>query len=118
MGASIVVEGGLEGVQPVIYCWINSGRGTDCVVAMAMAEDGTCLAQHISSSDRFARLDSGFADAPEAHVLAVEWGPNRAKRARFAEHYPDGYGVEWVDDPAHHPGLLAAYALNQQGRAA
>jgi hypothetical protein len=100
--------------RPRIYCFINGGKGTDWVRAMAVAEDGTCLAQHVSSNDDFAVLDSGFAEAPDASITPMAWGPNLAKRERFAEHYPDGYDLEWVDDPANHPGLKAAYALNQQ----
>jgi hypothetical protein len=102
------------GERPVIFCFINSGKGSDWVQVVAMAEDGACLGQHISSSDRFAVLDSGFAEAPDVSVVPMEWGPNLAKRENFEKHYPDGYDLEWVDDPAHHAGLLAAYELNQQ----
>jgi hypothetical protein len=101
-------------MRPRIYCWINQGKGTDWVVSQSMAEDGTALGSHVSSSDYFAVLDSGYAEAPEFTVAPMGWGPNLGKRERFAEHYPDGYDLEWVDDPATHPGLLAAYGLNQQ----
>lgn len=97
-----------------IYCFINGGKGTDWVRAMAMAEDGTCLGQHVSSSDAFAAMDSGFAEAPESTIAPMAWGPNLDKRRRFEEHYPEGFDLEWVDDPRTHPGLLAAYELNQQ----
>jgi hypothetical protein len=100
--------------KPRIYCFINGGKGTDMVRAMAMAEDGTCLVQHLSSNDDFAQLDSGFAEAPALTLAPAAWGPNLVTRERFAEHYPDGYDLEWVDDPRSHAGLLAAYALNQE----
>lgn len=99
--------------RPRIYCFIDGRVGTS-VRAMAMAEDGTALVEHLSSDEEFAVLDSGFAEAPNVTPLPCAWAPNLAKRERFAEHYPDGYELEWVDDPRTHEGLQAAYALNQQ----
>ena len=32
-----------------IFCWVNSGKGSDWQVVIAMAEDGTSLASHVSS---------------------------------------------------------------------
>jgi hypothetical protein len=43
----------------------------------------------------------------------MQWGPNLAKRAAFEAHYPEGFDLEWVDNPLRHAGLLAAYQLNQ-----
>jgi hypothetical protein len=97
---------------PRIYCWINSGAGTEWVMSVALAEDGACLGQHCSSSDGFARMDIGYVEP-----LGPVSGPGQEKRRRFAEHYPDGYELVWVDDPLHHEGLGAAYALNQAQRA-
>lgn len=106
-----------SGEPPRIYCFINGGKGTDWVQAMAMAQDGTWLGQHVSSNDEFAVLDSGYAEAPDTTIVPSGWGPNLAKRRAFEAHYPDGYDLEWVDDPATHAGLLAAYQLNQAKRA-
>ena len=94
--------------EPKIYCWINAGKGTDWVVSMAMAEDGTHLTSHVSSSDGFAKGDCGY----------LPTGMGLSKRAIFDEHYPDGYELEWVDDPApgKHAGLDVPYALNQATR--
>lgn len=80
-----------------IFCWVNSGKGTDWQVVMAIAEDGTCLASHVSSSDGWARRDITSPD----------------KLAKYEAHYPDGYDVVWVDNAANHVGLAAAYAKNQ-----
>jgi hypothetical protein len=102
--------------RPRICCWINQGHGTDWVVSLAMGEDGMAMGAHVSSSDGFAVMDSGYAEAPEFSLAPAQWGPNLAKRERFAEHYPDGYDLEWAGDPARHPGLLAAYELNQTHR--
>lgn len=84
-----------------IFCWVNSGRGTDWQVVMAMAEDGTCLASHVSSNEDWAKHDIG---------ITSDW-----KHEDYRRHYPDGYELVWVDDakPGNHSGLDAAYAKNQ-----
>jgi len=84
-----------------IFCWVNAGKGTDWQVVMAMAEDGTCLASHVSSSESFAKHDIG---------ITSDW-----KHETYKKHCPDGYELVWVDDarPGNHPGLDAAYAKNQ-----
>lgn len=88
-----------------IYCFINSGKGTDMCSGMAMAEDGHVLAGHLSSSEFWARYDLGLT--------------SDRKHDEYRKHYPDGYELEWVDDPRAHEGLMAAYAKNQElGRAA
>lgn len=91
-------------MTPKIYLFINSGKGTDWVLSLAIAEDGTCVEQHVSSSDGWAHLDIGHG--------------TDSKHEKYRAHYPDGYEVEWVDDPPRHPGLMAAYAKNQAARAA
>ena len=73
--------------EPKIYCWINAGKGTDWVVSMAMAEDGTHLTSHVSSSDGFAKGDCGY----------LPTGMGLSKRAIFDEHYPDGYEPSWIE---------------------
>ena len=87
-----------------IFCWVNSGKGTDWQVVMALAEDGTHLASHVSSSEGFARHDIG---------LTSDW-----KHEAYKAHYPDGYELVWVDDarPGQCPGLDDAYAKNQAKR--
>jgi hypothetical protein len=87
-------------MKPKIYCFINSGKGTDWVTALALAEDGHCLASHDSSCDAWAHHDIGHTS---------DW-----KHEEYRKHYPDGYEVEWVEDPRAHAGLAAAYAKNQE----
>lgn len=70
------------------------------VAGYALAEDGTVLASHISSNESFSKYDLGFNS--ERHHEA------------YKEHYPDGFELEWVDDPESHEGFKAAFALNQQ----
>lgn len=86
--------------KPKIYCFVNSGKGTDWQMVMAMSEDGDCLAEHCSSSYAWARHDIGFES---------DW-----KHDIYKTKYPEGYELEWVDDPKSHPGLMTAYALNQK----
>lgn len=68
---------------------------------MAIAEDGHILTGHICSSHGWAWHDMG--------IDHDGW-----KRDLYAAHYPQGFEVEWVDgNPLEHPGVKAAYALNQ-----
>ena len=81
-----------------IYC-VPSGIGSD-VIGYALAEDGTGLAQHLSSNPSWSKRDLG---------MTGNW-----KHEFYREHCPDGYELEWVDDPVQHAGLQAALAKNQR----
>ena len=89
-----------------LYCLamrMGSGRvhgstpGGD-VFGYALAEDGKCLAQHLSSSVSFSKHDMG---------LTSDWKH---------EHYPDGYELEWIDEDKldAHEGFKAAFQKNQE----
>ncbi len=86
---------------PKIYAFISSkfgpeaGEGIsdrrlaspddgDCTVT-AVAEDGTVLAGHYSSSEWWARHDIG---------IGSEW-----KHDKYKAHYPDGYELVWEEPP-------------------
>lgn len=71
-------------MTPRIYCWVNAGRGTDMQMVVAMAEDGTGLAGHLSSHEDWAKHDIG---------VTSDW-----KHEVYREHYPDGFEVVWVDN--------------------
>ena len=92
--------------KPRIYCWVNSGKGTDWQIVLAMAEDGVVLASHCSSHHVWAMHDIG---------ITSDW-----KHDAYAKHYPNGFELEWLDDPkpGTHAGFDAAYALNQIAKAA
>lgn len=82
--------------KPKVYVFCNScAPGMHMV--MAIAEDGTPLAGHCCSSHAFAPHDMGISEKG--------W-----KRDKYAAHYPDGFEVEWVEDPmpGQHAGLDAA----------
>ena len=85
-----------------IFCFVNSGMGTDWQHVMAMAEDGTVLAGHVSSSLMFAQHDIGYTSNWHHEV--------------YKAHYPDGYELVWVTHPQHNTGLREAYSKNQQLR--
>lgn len=94
---------------PKIYLYCiptNSGLGIvkgstagGDVMACALAEDGTSLANHLSSSADFAKHDIG---------LTSDWHHDD-----YRAHYPDGYEVEWIDyeDLDAHKGFQKAWAL-------
>lgn len=83
-----------------IYCFINSGKGTDWNIVIALCEDGHCLAQHCSSNEWFAKHDIG---------IDSDW-----KHDNYKEHCPDGYELVWLDDPANCPELDEVYKKNQE----
>lgn len=47
---------------PKVYCWCNSGAGTDFQVWVAMADDGDVIKSHVCSDHSWAEHDlhSGF----------------------------------------------------------
>jgi len=89
--------------QPTIFCFINGPKGPGDVLVSALAEDGTFLAEHLSSSVDWAKRDIGFLP------MAGQASPTR-KHDLYAAHYPDGYELEWVDEPKSHARLNCAYS--------
>lgn len=92
----------MEKHTPKIYVWCNN-CAPEWHSAIAMAEDGHVLAGHVCSSHGFIMHDMG--------VDEDGW-----KRDKYAEHYPDGFEVEYVDNARirEHAGAMAAYAKNQE----
>lgn len=93
---------------PVIYGFNNGGE-PGWYSGVLLAEDGTGHGGHACSHECFMPGDLG--------VLA-DSRPDRHEG--FAEHYPDGYRMDFVPASAvrSHAGLLAAYKLNQEAAAA
>jgi hypothetical protein len=89
--------------KPKIYCFSNAKGGGDGP-AYAMAEDGTVLGSHYCSNERYAVGDLGVTSGSR---------PDRHKT--YANHYPNGYEMEFVyaKDINGHAGLQAALKLNQ-----
>ena len=90
--------------KPKIYCFSNAKGGGDGI-ALAMADDGHVLGSHYCSHEGFVSQDLGVTEGTRAD-----------RHVHYAEHYPDGYEMEFVAaaDVASHPGVTAAYALNQK----
>lgn len=83
-----------------IYCF-NNGGSPGWMLAMAIAEDGHCLAQHVCSHEGYMPCDLGM-------------GASTCKHENYNKHFGEGnWELEWVDDPRAHEGLQKAYALNQ-----
>lgn len=86
-----------------IYCLATGHKtrgGEGDVIGVALAEDGECLARHLSSGPGFAKCDMGIT--------------GKSKHDRYAAKYPEGYTLEWIDekDLDNHEGFQAAYIKN------
>lgn len=65
-----------------IFCFINSGSpGWYSVVALS--EDGECVAEHVSSTEGWARHDIG---------IGSDW-----KHEKYKVKYPEGYELVWLN---------------------
>ena len=94
-----------------LYCIPTGGGSGDVhgstpggdVLGCAIAEDGTGLAHHLSSSPAFSRSDMGMPPSTWKHEI-------------YKEHYPEGYELEWIEfvDVPTHAGLAAALLLNEK----
>jgi hypothetical protein len=89
-----------EKTKRKIYAFINSGKGTDWIIVVALAEDGQCLASHCSSSEGWAKHDIG---------IGSDW-----KHDVYNSAFPEGWELEWVDNVKGHEGIDKAYKLNQE----
>ena len=79
-----------------IFAFINSRSGHNWIETLAIHPDGRILAGHVSSSLAFAKHDIG---------VTSDW-----KHNKYREACPEGFAVEWVEEPAKHPGVTAAHA--------
>lgn len=83
-----------------IYCFNNGGQ-PGLLLAVAVCEDGHCLAQHVCSSEGFMPHDLGMVGT---------W-----KHDIYNSHCGEGnWELEWVPNPKEHEGLKEAFRLNQE----
>ena len=83
-----------------IFCF-NNGGPKGVMHAVAMAEDGHCLAQHCCSSEYFMAHDLGISST---------W-----KHESYNKHFGEGnWELEWVTDPNGHEGLQKAFVLSKR----
>ncbi len=87
---------------PRIWCFISGEWGGDVVVSACAIIDGKFyrLASHVSSSETWAKYDIGLT-SPRKHN-------------GYFEEFPQGFELEWVDDPAAHP-VLSQYMRKVEG---
>ena len=87
-----------------VLCFISGGFGTTDVVVLAVSDDdGSLVAQHVSSSAEWAKSDIGITST--------------RKHDLYAERFPNGYELEWVDDWTTHSRLkeLAGMKITGEG---
>lgn len=87
---------------PVIYGFPTARYGHMDWLGMALAEDGTKLAQHVSSCEGWLAIDLGTSKHGNPH-----------RHEAFDGHYPDGYRTEYVEasQDGQHMALYKAIAL-------
>ncbi|MFA6046920.1 MAG: hypothetical protein WC718_18195 [Phycisphaerales bacterium] len=83
-----------------VYCSPAPNWGPGSVLGFAVTEGGRGLASHLSSSVAFSKHDMG---------LTSDW-----KHDHYREACPNGFVLDWVDDPKHHDGLQRALEINEQ----
>ena len=86
---------------PVIYGF-NNGGSTEWLRAVAIAEDGTLLGEHVCSSEGYMPHDLGVLKGARVDRHEESYRP----------HYPGGYRMEFVGykNARDHTGLKAAFA--------
>ena len=89
---------------PVIHGF-NNGGSSGLYSGVLLADDGTYLGGHACSNEGYMRHDLGVLD-----------GSRPDRHETFRKHYPDGYRMDFVpgEEVKNHPGLDAAYQLNQE----
>ena len=92
-----------SGGKPKIYAFSNGGS-PGWYYAVALAEDGHVLGDHLCSHEGYIPGDLGVTPGsrPDRH------------EGQYSKHYPDGYEMEFVPHAqiAGHAGLQAAIAAN------
>lgn len=85
-------------LRPKIFCFILAAHMSVWgVISIALAEDGHVLTTHSSSTAEWAQHDMG---------ITSDW-----KHDIYAEHYPAGYDLKWIEGPpADDPDVASAYS--------
>lgn len=83
-----------------IYCF-NNGGPAQFLSAVAIAEDGVVVGQHICSHEAYMAGDLGITGT---------W-----KHDQYNAHFGEGnWELEWVPNPKTHEGLKRAFELNKE----
>lgn len=85
-----------------IYCF-NNGGSPQFLHALALADDGHVVAEHICSHECYMAHDLGMTSS---------W-----KHENYNKHFGEGNWVlVWIDDPAEDERVKAAMVLNEKLR--
>ena len=103
--------------KKIIYVFLTSPESRGDVTALAVAEDGDEIAFHISSSVGFAKYDMGLNEHPTGgrDGQSLYRSP---KHKYYAQKYPEGYELVWVDDWKTHPSLSEQARRNRDAATA
>lgn len=82
-----------------VFVWVTRRWSDGDMHCSAIAEDGTALGGHLSSNEGFARHDMG---------VTSDW-----KHEGYRAHYPAGFEVVWVADPASSVEFNVAYEAHK-----
>ena len=85
----------------IVYCFSNGTLPTGEYHGLAVSADGHILAQCISSTVDWLKVDLGTTEGSKKC-----WD-------KYIRHYPGGFETEWVDEPSEHAGMLEAQRLNR-----
>lgn len=83
-----------------IFIWCSPAGILNDVIGYALAEDGTDLAYHVSSNVSWCKHDMG---------ITSDW-----HHEEYKKHYPDGFELVWVENPANDERFKTAFALRPQ----
>lgn len=82
-----------------IYCF-NNGGSPRWLHAIAIADDGHVLVQHVCSDEYYMKHDLG---------ITSDW-----KHENYDKHFgPGNWELVWIADPGKSPELDAAFELNK-----
>jgi hypothetical protein len=89
---------------PVIWGF-NNGGSPGWYSGCLLADDGTRMGGHACSHEGYM-----------VHDLGIIEGSRPDRHETFRAHYPDGYRMDFIpmSEVRGHPGLDAAYKLNQE----
>jgi len=82
-----------------VAAFTSADRQSNDLDCQALAEDGEGLAECCAPDVESAKRGIGLT--------------SQSNHKSYATHYPDGYDLEWVNDPANHSGWQRALKRNR-----
>ena len=85
-----------------IYCF-NNGGSSQFLFALALADDGHVVAEHLCSNEFYMAHDLG---------ITSDW-----KHEEYNKHFGEGnWTLIWIDDPVNDERVKSAMVLNEKLR--